>query len=94
MSETNPVYHLIVSGDVQGVGYRATVRRHAQQQHVTGTVRNLQDGNVEIIAQGTSDQLEKFFRKIEHEPGGGNVKEIQKNKLNASISYDVFKIEY
>jgi len=52
------------SGRVQGVGFRATVRQIACGYEVTGTVRNLPDGRVEVIAEGTKKELEAFLEGI------------------------------
>ena len=49
------------SGRVQGVGFRATVRQLACGYEVVGTVRNLPDGGVELIAEGTRAELEDFL---------------------------------
>jgi len=53
------------SGRVQGVGFRATVRHLACGYDVTGTVRNLSDGRVELIAEGTRGELEAFLTGID-----------------------------
>jgi acylphosphatase len=63
--------HAYVHGRVQGVGFRATAHHYALQLGLKGQVRNLDDGSVEIIAQGTHHHLEDFVYKIkEHfDPG-------------------------
>jgi acylphosphatase len=48
------------SGSVQGVGFRYTAKAVAAGFEVTGTVRNLPDGRVELIAEGARDELEAF----------------------------------
>ena len=48
------------SGSVQGVGFRYTAKSAATGFEVTGTVRNLPDGRVELIAEGARDELEAF----------------------------------
>ncbi len=53
------------SGRVQGVGFRITVRQLACGYEVVGTVRNLPDGRVELIAEGARDELEAFLRGID-----------------------------
>lgn len=53
--------HLLISGTVQGVGYRWSCRRAAQGIGVTGWVRNLPDGRVEAVVQGTREQVEKLI---------------------------------
>lgn len=57
--------HAIFSGRVQGVGFRATVRALGRQAKLTGSVENLPDGRVEILAQGTREQLDQFLQAIE-----------------------------
>jgi acylphosphatase len=52
------------SGRVQGVGFRATVRHIACGYDVTGTVRNLADGRVELIAEGAKAELKAFLEGI------------------------------
>jgi acylphosphatase len=52
------------SGRVQGVGFRATVRHIACGYEVTGTVRNLPDGRVELIAEAPKSELKAFLEGI------------------------------
>ena len=51
---------IFYSGKVQGVGFRYTVKTVATGFEVSGTVRNLADGRVELIAEGAKDELEAF----------------------------------
>ncbi|HOJ96425.1 MAG TPA: acylphosphatase [Methanospirillum sp.] len=55
---------MIVSGTVQGVGFRYYVQDIAKEMGITGWVRNLPDGTVEIDAEGKPDILDVFIRKI------------------------------
>ena len=52
------------SGRVQGIGFRATVRQMACGYDVVGTVRNLPDGRVELVAEGAKKELEAFLTGI------------------------------
>ena len=52
------------SGRVQGVGFRYNAKSVANGYEVTGTVRNLEDGRVELIAEGTREELEAFRTAI------------------------------
>lgn len=56
--------HIYYSGNVQGVGFRYTVRTVANGYEVTGTVRNLPDGRVELVAEGERAELEAFREAI------------------------------
>ncbi|MDE1819284.1 MAG: acylphosphatase [Euryarchaeota archaeon] len=53
-------YRWIVGGRVQGVGYRAHVARLAERLKIVGSVRNLSDGTVEVVAQGLPTMVEAF----------------------------------
>jgi acylphosphatase len=55
---------VLYSGRVHGVGFRVTARQIACGYDVTGTVRNLPDGRVELIAEGTKSELEDFLQGI------------------------------
>lgn len=55
---------ILYSGSVQGVGFRYTAKRTASGYEITGTVRNLPDGRVELIAEGAKDELESFRQGI------------------------------
>jgi len=56
--------HIFYSGHVQGVGFRFSVKSVAAGFEVTGTVRNLPDGRVELIAEGPKGELEAFQEAI------------------------------
>lgn len=56
--------HAIFSGDVQGVGFRATTSIIAKRLGLTGLVRNKSDGSVEIVAQGEKLVLEKLVASL------------------------------
>ncbi|OGX38078.1 MAG: hypothetical protein A3D87_02720 [Omnitrophica WOR_2 bacterium RIFCSPHIGHO2_02_FULL_50_17] len=57
--------HIHYSGVVQGVGFRFTVQRQAAALHLTGWVKNLRDGRVEILAEGPQENIEQLCRQIE-----------------------------
>lgn len=57
-------YHIFVEGRVQGVGFRYFVSMHAQSYGLTGSVKNLDNGLVEIYVQGESDTIDQFLATI------------------------------
>ena len=56
--------HICYSGQVQGVGFRYTVMRAAAGFEVTGTIRNLPDGRVELVVEGSTEELNDFRQAI------------------------------
>ena len=65
------------AGRVQGVGFRYTVKSLAPGYEITGTVRNLADGRVELLAEGTRDELQAFHQAILDSGLGGLIRETQ-----------------
>ena len=57
-------------GQVQGVGFRYTTHRIANGYDLTGYVRNLRDGRVELLAEGDSEQLDSFLEEIRMRQAG------------------------
>jgi len=57
--------HIIFSGRVQGVGFRFTTHASARRHQLTGFVRNLMDGTVEMVAQGDPEDVDDCIRDIE-----------------------------
>jgi len=68
MSQT--AKHVIFAGQVQGVGFRFTAHRIAGRYGLSGWVRNLRDGTVEMFAQGSSEDIDGCIRDIEESFGG------------------------
>jgi len=56
--------HCLISGKVQGVFYREFTKRRAVELGIKGVVRNLEDGTVEVIAQGEEEQLKRFVKLL------------------------------
>lgn len=65
-----------VSGQVQGVFYRASTQQRARALGLTGWVRNTEDGNVELLACGTSAQLEVLERWLWQGPPAARVSQV------------------
>ncbi len=71
---------VLVSGRVQGVGFRYSSYRQANHLQLEGWVRNLDDGRVEVFAGGEKSRVERFVKWLRHGPEHAAVEEI-------SISY-------
>lgn len=63
----------LVSGDVQGVGFRAFVRRLALDTGLSGYAENLQDGRVEVVAEGERSELEALVHQLRRGPAHAEV---------------------
>ena len=64
--------HIIAHGRVQGVGLRFTVTGFAKKYNVTGWVRNLYDGTVEMEVQGLEHRVDLFLQELSSDRPGGN----------------------
>lgn len=68
--------HLIVSGRVQGVGYRYFTYERASSMGLTGWVRNLSNGSVEIRATGQDEDIGEFIYQIKRGPSFSRVSDV------------------
>jgi acylphosphatase len=67
---------IVVSGRVQGVGYRVACAREASRIGISGSVRNLADGSVEVVAVGQPDLLAAFTAWCGRGPWAAEVREV------------------
>ena len=86
--------HAVFKGNVQGVFFRQQVKVIAEKLKVTGYVKNLKDGSVEVLAIGEKEVLEKLLEEIEKKPGHGSISSIKKNFTKKEVSFDRFEIRY
>ena len=69
--------HLLVSGRVQGVFFRANVRSKANELSLKGYAKNLEDGNVEIVAEGNEEKLKELIEFMRKGPGVAKIENIK-----------------
>ncbi|HLA24756.1 MAG TPA: acylphosphatase [bacterium] len=69
--------HLWISGSVQGVGFRLFAERAARRHGVAGFVRNLPDGRVEAVAEGSSEGVRGFVAELARGPRGALVRDVR-----------------
>jgi acylphosphatase len=81
----------IYSGEVQGVGFRYTVRSIARHHPVTGYVRNLPDGTVEIVAQGGRGAIDAFLSEVAGR-FRQNIRHCEQRPLAGSEAFEHFEI--
>lgn len=67
----------LISGDVQGVGFRAFVRRHALDLGLAGSAENLSDGRVEVVAEGPRSELEHLLVFLRRGPAHAKVENVE-----------------
>lgn len=68
--------HVFYTGRVQGVGFRYSVKQIAASYEVTGWVRNLDDGRVELQASGAANEVEAFLEAIAKSHLAAHIKEV------------------
>jgi acylphosphatase len=82
----------LVRGRVQGVGFRWFVEREAHMLQVAGWVRNNPDGTVEVLAQGTRDQLAGLRSRLQEGPRAARVDNVEASDTNAVPGLISFQI--
>ena len=83
----------IVSGSVQGVGFRMSTRSQAQQLGVYGTVKNLNNGNVEIVAAGEAEAVDALIDWAKSGPSSAVVNDLQTKVMDYKDGeFDSFEI--
>lgn len=83
----------IVRGRVQGVGFRWFVEREAHILGIAGWVRNNHDGCVEILAQGTGDQLSGLRSRLREGPRAARVDAVEEQEAAPVAGLNAFRIE-
>lgn len=81
------------SGQVQGVGFRYTVRSLAQGFQVTGYVRNLTDGRVQLVVEGEPSEVRSFLDAVQTEMAS-YIRDIQETKRSATGRFSTFEIRF
>jgi acylphosphatase len=83
----------IVRGRVQGVGFRWFVEREAHILGIAGWVRNNTDGGVEVLAQGTRDQLSGLRSRLQQGPPAARVDGVEESEARPADGLRSFRIE-
>jgi acylphosphatase len=83
----------IVRGRVQGVGFRWFVEREAHALGIAGWVRNNADGSVEVMAQGSGQQLSAFRGRLRQGPRAARVDNVEELSATPKSGATTFRIE-
>ena len=83
----------LVRGRVQGVGFRWFVEREAHLLGIAGWVRNNHDGSVEVLAQGTRDQLSGLHSRLREGPRAARVDDVEVSPAQPAEGKNSFRIE-
>jgi acylphosphatase len=83
--------HYLISGRVQGVGFRYFAERAAREAGVAGWVRNIADGRVEVHAEGTRAQIERFEASVRRGPSRSEIRGFEWSEDSPTQS-DAFEI--
>ena len=89
-----PRKHIIVSGRVQGVGFRYFTIDEARRRGVAGWARNRPDGTVEIEAQAEESALESFIQAVRTGPSYSSVSKLETTPLPESKDADRFSLRW
>jgi len=83
---------VVISGRVQGVGFRAFVERQAHKRGVRGWVRNRRDGTVEAVAQGDDDDVERIVAWCRRGPPAARVATVATEVLDVDPALESFEL--
>lgn len=83
----------VITGRVQGVGFRYFTQDVARREGVTGWVRNLSDGAVEALVEGDPESVTRVERAIRSGPRGARVDAVDVEDRDPTVTYRDFSIE-
>ena len=92
--EDKSAIRFVVSGKVQGVGFRWYVVQKGRSLALIGYAKNLQDGNVEVHAEGNKIDIQRFMEKVKKGPPLSRVDHIEMKWITASNRFKDFTIKY
>ena len=82
----------VISGRVQGVGFRFFTKAAGRREGLEGWVRNLSDGRVEVVCEGDADAIERFERVVRQGPPGARVDGVESRSTSLKARKAGFNI--
>jgi len=86
--------HILLSGRVQGVGFRYFVQQKARECHLTGWVKNLSSGKVEIEAEGEEKDINCFIDYLKIGNGYSRTDQLTQSQVEPTRNFSDFTIQY
>ena len=86
--------HVFYSGRVQGIGFRHEAESIAHRLGLTGWVKNLTDGRVELLCEGPKEKIETLLSEIREGPLGRHIKKVDHVWEDPTQSYEDFRVEF
>ncbi len=86
-------FRIIVTGNVQGVSYRRFAKTWADNIGIKGWCRNLDDGNVEILAEGSKEDIDRFGDKLKEGPLLSKVSDVDIKHEPKTSQFSSFEIK-
>ena len=86
--------HLLISGRVQGVTFRANTKKKARRLNLKGWVRNTDNGKVEVVIEGEKDKIEKLIDWAWEGPSLAKVEDIDVEWQEEGQQFDDFKVKH
>lgn len=83
---------ITVQGTVQGVGYREYVKKYAEKFSIEGTVKNSEDGSVELFAAGTAEKLDAFIDYVYRGSARASITEVMIEAIPLRDFRGVFRV--
>ena len=86
--------HIFISGRVQGCFFRANVRDRAKKLNLKGFVKNLDDGRVEAVFEGSEENIEKILEFCKKGPSGARVEKVEIKEEKISNEFNNFEVRH
>ncbi len=85
---------IFAGGRVQGVAYRFYAEKYAARLDITGWVRNLKDGRVEVLAEGSAEQIEAFLERLKEGPSLARVDSFEVRRESSTGEFPDFRVAF
>lgn len=86
--------HVWISGNVQGVFFRASTRRKAMDLSIKGWVKNLEDGRVEAVIEGEDKAVKEMIEFLQKGPFGAKITKFEAKEEKYTGEFEFFEINY